>query len=810
MLETKAKCFRMLPRMFKCSRWSTATLVWCCIAVWLIRSEVQGLRKYSSSDMQRMRERVRQMFQHAYDGYLQYGVPYDELRPLSCDGIDTWGSYSLTLIDALDTLAVMGNYTEFGRVVQLLRDRSFDADINVSVFETNIRIIGGLLSAHLLSNQADLQSMGLVEPGWPCEGPLLRMAEDVAQRLLPAFDTATGMPYGTVNLRHGVPYGETAVTCTAGIGTFILEFGTLSRLTGNPVYEDVAMNALGSLYDHRSAIGLYGNHIDVQTGRWIAQDAGIGAGVDSYFEYLVKGAILLEEPSLMATFLESKAAIDRYLKREDWYVWVSMSKGQLTLPVFQSLEAYWPGLLSLYGNTKEALRVLHNYQTVWRQYGFLPEFYNIPTGEAGTNRENYPLRPELIESVMYLYRATRDPFLLEVGENMLESIEHSAKTACGYATIRNVLTHQQEDRMESFFLAETTKYLYLLFDPSNALHNDGSIGTLIQPTWHDNGKSRTQECVVGAGGHIFNTEAHPIDPMALRCCEARRNSLFVPPSSETQSERNAHRGELFFQRNQRKARNLSKKGQPWEPVARNDATFASTVVTKDEEKMTTISLPTSSAMNRDIENYDGTTGAVKTKTISSTVTVLNAQEKKPIVPVRRDGVPQADTDDASQPEEPSPLAADSKVPPYPTITESIIKGDNAEKSKSFFPLETERIEDAPMSTDQSDNTVIRSQAAVSEERKENEADKTVTTLVKLVQNLFHTTVGQQGQGRAKFDREKFYQLLARRRSAEEANEKLNISATSASPASKEKRSNELLLCRAQPYLQRLTLMGEFY
>lgn len=100
------------------------------------------------------REEVRDMFQHAYDSYLRYAFPYDELRPLSCDGVDTWGSYSLTLIDALDTLAIMGNYTEFNRVVDIvLKKQNFDLDINVSVFETNIRIIGGLLSAHLLSHK---------------------------------------------------------------------------------------------------------------------------------------------------------------------------------------------------------------------------------------------------------------------------------------------------------------------------------------------------------------------------------------------------------------------------------------------------------------------------------------------------------------------------------------------------------------------------------------------------------------------------------------------------------------------------------
>lgn len=425
-------------------------------------------------------------------------------------------SYSLTLIDSLDTLAVMGNFSEFRRVVDILtKNTNFDSDINVSVFETNIRIVGGLISAHLLSHKAGVD----LEPGWPCNGPLLRLAEDVAKRLLPAFDTKTGMNYGTVNLKHGVPPGETSVTCTAGIGTFILEFGALSRLTGDPIYEEVALNALYALYNHRSPIGLFGNHIDVQTGRWTAQDAGIGAGVDSYYEYLVKGSLMLNRPELMQMFNEGRKSIDKYLKRDDWHIWVSMNKGQVTLPVFQSLEAYWPGVLSLFGDTSAAMKTLHNYHSVWKQYGFLPEFYNIPSSEAGANRENYPLRPELIESVMYLYRATGDPYLLQVGEDILRSIQ-TAKTPCGYATIKNVRDHRKEDRMESFFLAETTKYLYLLFDADNFLNNDGSVGTVIETS---NG-----ECVIDAGGYIFNTEAHPFDPSALRCCyDVPRQSLMA-------------------------------------------------------------------------------------------------------------------------------------------------------------------------------------------------------------------------------------------------------------------------------------------
>ena len=112
-------------------------------------------RSFSTQDISEYRERVRAMFYHAYGGYVKHAYPYDELRPLSCDGVDTWGSYSLTLIDALDTLAVLEDWPEFRRVAKLVgggRD-DFDSDVNVSVFETNIRIVGGLLSAHLISEK---------------------------------------------------------------------------------------------------------------------------------------------------------------------------------------------------------------------------------------------------------------------------------------------------------------------------------------------------------------------------------------------------------------------------------------------------------------------------------------------------------------------------------------------------------------------------------------------------------------------------------------------------------------------------------
>ena len=103
------------------------------LALLLWSQQCHCMSQYTREDLVQYREEVREMFQHSYQSYLDHAYPYDELRPLSCDGVDTWGSYSLTLIDALDTLAVIGNYSEFSRVYSLIAQRTnFDVNINVS------------------------------------------------------------------------------------------------------------------------------------------------------------------------------------------------------------------------------------------------------------------------------------------------------------------------------------------------------------------------------------------------------------------------------------------------------------------------------------------------------------------------------------------------------------------------------------------------------------------------------------------------------------------------------------------------------
>lgn len=135
-------------------------------------------------------------------------------------------------------------------------------------------------------------------------GKLLNLAEDLGQRLLVAFDTPTGIPFGTVNLRNGVPPQETVVTNTATATTFSLEFGILSRLTGDLRYEESAKRALKSIWSKRSKLGLLGSHIDSFSGAWKLFDSSIGGNIDSFFEYLIKAGILFGDEEYLSIFAE--------------------------------------------------------------------------------------------------------------------------------------------------------------------------------------------------------------------------------------------------------------------------------------------------------------------------------------------------------------------------------------------------------------------------------------------------------------------------------------------------------------------------
>ncbi|CAH9136277.1 unnamed protein product [Cuscuta epithymum] len=418
-----------------------------------------------------LRDEVREMFYHAFNGYMEHAFPRDELKPLSCEGEDTLGGYALTLIDSLDTLALLGDQERFTTSVEWIgKNIRFDINKTVSVFETTIRILGGLLSAHLIASD---YNTGMKIPSY--EDELLYLAVDVAQRMLPAFDTPTGIPFGSVNLLHGVDDNESKITSTAGGGTLILEFGVLSRLTNNAVFEQVAKKAIRGIWARRSKINLVGAHIDVFTGEWTQKDAGIGTSIDSFYEYLLKAHILFGDKEYLFIFQEAYRAAMNYLYSDPWYVEVNMNSAALVWPLFNSLQAFWPGLQVLAGDIEPAIRTHAAFFSVWKKYGFTPEGFNLATLNVQPGQKSYPLRPELIESTYWLYKATRDPRYLDAGRDILASLQYGARCTCGYCHISDVEFHKQEDRMESFFLAETVKYLWLLFDlaagPDNLVEN---------------------------------------------------------------------------------------------------------------------------------------------------------------------------------------------------------------------------------------------------------------------------------------------------------------------------------------------------
>eukprot|EP00731_Ephydatia_muelleri_P001336 Em0001g1336a len=444
-----------------------------------------------------MKNEARRMFYWGYDNYMQHAFPYDELNPINCSGRghdwekpdnvninDVLGDYSLTLVDTLDTLVVMGNNSEFMKAVQLVMNNvTFGSCASVQVFEATIRVLGGLLSAHLLITDPE-QPFGDVTPPDYSDG-LLKLAHDLATRLLPSFqNTTTGLPHPRVNLCHGIPPNGLLETCTAGAGTLTLEFSLLSRLLGDPVYESVARRAVRALWDHRSQhTGLVGNVINIDTGQWTGRMSGLGAGVDSFYEYLLKSHILFGEQEDLEMFNQMYDSIMKHIKKGHrcqeiltgmgtfnipMYVNVDYNTGRAVNSWIDSLAVSFAGVQILAGDLDEAICTHALYYLIWRKYGALPERFDWQNKMP--NVMFYPLRPELVESTYLLYQATQNPFYLHVGSDILRSIEEHAKDRCGYATIHNVLDKSHEDRMESFFLSETCKYLYLLFDTDNVVN----------------------------------------------------------------------------------------------------------------------------------------------------------------------------------------------------------------------------------------------------------------------------------------------------------------------------------------------------
>ena len=403
----------------------------------------------------RMAARVRDEFLHAWNGYRQYAWGHDALLPLSHGARDWYGqSLLMTPVDALDTLLLMGLHQQADEARKLIDTQlSFDRDIDVKHFEIVIRLLGGLLSSYEMTH----------------DPKLLALADDLGTRLLPAFDSPTGLPYVFVNLRTGKAHGTDSNPAEAG--SLLLEYGTLSRLTGKPVYYDKAKRALVATYQRRSPTGLVGERFDVDSGRWTNTSSHIGARIDSYYEYLWKCWKLFGDRDCLAMWKQSIAAANRYLPEDVdgrlWYGQVDMATGARTGSTYGALDAFMPGLLAYSGDVDRARRLQASSFAMWRLHGIEPEAYDYRRGVV--TDAAYPLRPEIVESTWYLYRTTADPAYRDMGRVLFDDFVRHTRTDAGFASLDSVVSMRKADDMESFVLAETFKYFYLLYASPDTL-----------------------------------------------------------------------------------------------------------------------------------------------------------------------------------------------------------------------------------------------------------------------------------------------------------------------------------------------------
>jgi len=429
-------------------------------------------KSHQEHDAQQLAALVRTEFLQAWNNYERYAWGHDALRPLTKTAHDWYGqSLLMTPVDALDTLILMHLNDEAERARSLIvSELSFDRDIYVKNFEITIRLLGGLLSSYQLTG----------------DKRLLSLAEDLGNRLLPVFNSPTGLPYVYVNLHTGQV--RDAITNPAETGTLLLEFGTLSKLTGKPVFYEKAKRALVETFKRRSRLGLVGQSINVETGAWTNADSHISGGIDSYYEYLWKCWLLFGDKDCRDMWNASIPVVHKYLadeiRGELWYGHADMQTGKRTETTYGALDAFFPALLAVSGDLKRARRLQASSFEMWNLYGIEPETLDYKTMRVVAG--SYHLRPEIVESTYYLYHFTGDPEYRQMGRKMFDDFVKYCRTNSGYAALGDVISKQQGDEMEIFVLAETFKYFYLLFASPETLQFDKVI---------------------------FNTEAHPLRRM---------------------------------------------------------------------------------------------------------------------------------------------------------------------------------------------------------------------------------------------------------------------------------------------------------
>jgi len=232
-----------------------------------------------SDDLARSRRvHVRNAMKHAWSHYETYAFGEDEIKPVSLRGSSNWGGLGITLVDSLDTLWLMGLKEEFNRARDWCKNNLYHGNsIDVSVFETTIRSLGGLLAAFDLSQ----------------DEVFLDQAKDLGARLFKSFKNPTGIPWGRVNLATGKTSNlnwAPADAITAEFGTLQIEFRLLARWTGRREYKTKSEEVFHILHDLDPPNGLYPYFVGNMIGspEFTNNKLTFGAMADSFYEYMLK------------------------------------------------------------------------------------------------------------------------------------------------------------------------------------------------------------------------------------------------------------------------------------------------------------------------------------------------------------------------------------------------------------------------------------------------------------------------------------------------------------------------------------------
>ncbi|KAF5584417.1 class I alpha-mannosidase 1B [Fusarium subglutinans] len=470
-------------------------------------------------------------FRFSWNKYEQFAAPHDTLLPISETYEDDRNGWGATAVDGLSTAIIMEDAEIVDKILRQIMLTEFTVTIvpnqPISLFETTIRYLGGLLSAYdLLSGSYKHLATDIY-----LKNNLLKTAIILADRLSIAFDTPSGIPDDEIifnpQLRR---FGniDNSITC---FGTLVLEWTRLSDLTGNQTYAKLAQRAQDHLIHPKTKQsftlpGLIGTYVKLKDGYFGDYQAGWGGGSDSYYEYLIK--MYAYDPVAFAEYGESwiKAAESSMLylasspsTRPD-LTFLGEMRGDTMIPISSHLASVCGGSLILGGLLLQnqtfvdfGVKLSESYYEVYRQSpsGIGPELFRwvddgrqplakasakrLPapkwqsfyekSGYYHTNAE-YILRPETIESLYYAYRATGDRKYQDWAWEAFEALNRMCKVEGGYTGLKSVMktkddkTRKFVDKMESFWLAETLKYLYLMFaeDSELQVRSDGKMNVV--------------------------------------------------------------------------------------------------------------------------------------------------------------------------------------------------------------------------------------------------------------------------------------------------------------------------------------------